>query len=134
MRVPLFDRELAEASFRLPPSMKLHGACEKYVLKLALQKLLPEAIVWRRKFGMSVPATDWLLGPLAPIAGELLGNEAVKRRGLLRPEYVERLRRGENAPGETRRRRLGEKLWTLVMLEAWLRVFIDGRGRRPSAL
>ncbi|HKB40944.1 MAG TPA: asparagine synthase-related protein, partial [Gemmataceae bacterium] len=27
-RVPLFDRALAEASFRLPPQLKLHGACE----------------------------------------------------------------------------------------------------------
>ena len=50
---------------RLPPQMKLHGACEKYVLKLALQKHLPREIVWRRKFGMSVPITDWALGPLA---------------------------------------------------------------------
>ena len=39
---------------------------------------------------------------------------------------------GEPEPGETRRRRLGEKLWALAMLEAWLRVFVDGRGRRPA--
>jgi asparagine synthase (glutamine-hydrolysing) len=37
VRVPLFDRALAEASFTLPPGMKLRGACEKYVLKLSLQ-------------------------------------------------------------------------------------------------
>lgn len=134
LRVPFFDRRLAEASFRLPPSMKLRGACEKFVLKLALQKHLPEVIIWRRKFGMSVPATDWLLGPLAPLAGELLATEAVRRRGLFRPDFVERLRRGEHAPAETRRRRLGEKLWTLLMLEAWMRVFIDGRGKRPASL
>ena len=41
---------------------------------------------------------------------------------------------GEPEPGETRRRRLGEKLWALAMLEAWLRVFVDGRGRRPAGV
>jgi hypothetical protein len=33
------------------------------VLKLGLSPHLPREIVWRRKFGMSVPITDWVLGP-----------------------------------------------------------------------
>ena len=98
LRVPLFDRALAEASFSLPPQLKLHGASEKYVLKLALQKQLPREIVWRRKFGMSVPITDWVLGPLAGLIEDLLGPAALARRGLFRDEYVGRLRRGENEP------------------------------------
>jgi asparagine synthase (glutamine-hydrolysing) len=132
VRVPLFDRALAEASFTLPPQMKLHGACEKYVLKLALRKHLPANIVWRKKFGMSVPITDWVLGPLAKTVEDLLGPAALARRNLFRPEYVARLREGHNEPSDTRRRRVGERLWALAMLEAWLRVFIDGRGQRPG--
>ena len=131
LRVPLFDRALAEASFHLPPQLKLHGAIEKYILKRVLQRDLPREIVWRRKYGMSVPVTDWVLGPLAPVLEELLGPPALKRRNLFRPEYVERLRQGRNDARETRRRRIGERLWTLAMLEAWMRVFIDGRGRQP---
>jgi asparagine synthase (glutamine-hydrolysing) len=132
VRVPLFDRALASASFRLPPSMKLHGACEKYVLKLMLQKQLPKEIVWRRKFGMSVPITDWVLGPLAAQMEDLVGSASLAKRALFRNEFVERLRQGQNQPNETRRRRIGERLWALAMLEAWLRIFIDRRGRRPG--
>ena len=139
VRVPLFDRALAEFSFRLPAELKLHGACEKYVLKLAMQGRLPEAVVWRRKFGMSVPITDWLLGPkksqargaLMPLIDELLSESALRRRGLFRPEYVARLLSGQDEPFETRRRRVGEKLWALCMIEQWLRIFIDGRGAQP---
>ncbi len=131
-RVPLFDRALAEASFTLPPQMKLNGAVEKFVLKLALRKRLPREIVWRRKAGMSVPITDWVLGPLARTMDDLLGPRALARRGLFREEYVSRLRSGQNDPHETRRRRLGERLWTLAVLEAWLRIFVDGRGKRPA--
>lgn len=132
VRVPLFDRALAEASFTLPPQLKLHGACEKYVLKLALQKFLPREIVWRRKFGMSVPVTEWALGPLAGVLEDLLGPASLARRGLFRPEYVSQLRQGHDVPSEVRRRRVGERLWTLAVLEAWLRVFIDGKGRPPG--
>ncbi len=63
VRVPLFDRALAEFSFRLAAVAQAARRSEKYVLKLAMQGRLPEAVVWRRKFGMSVPMTDWLLGP-----------------------------------------------------------------------
>ncbi len=132
LRVPLFDRALAEASFHLPPQLKLHGAVEKYILKRVLQPHLPREIVWRRKYGMSVPVTDWVLGPLAPLMEELLGPKSLNRRNLFRSGFVEQLRRGQNEPRETRRRRIGERLWTLAMLEAWLRVFVDGRGRQPG--
>ena len=47
-------------------------------------------------------------------------------------EFVAPLLEGRNTPGETRRRRVGERLWTLAMIEAWMRVFIDGGGKRPS--
>ena len=133
VRVPLFDRALAEMSFTVPPHLKLRGATEKYVLKLALQRDLPPDIVWRRKFGMSVPITDWVLGPLTGAIEELLGPRALAARGLFQDAYVGRLRRGQNEPHETRRRRIGERLWTLAMLEGWMRIFIDGRGKRPGA-
>jgi len=129
VRVPLFDRRLAEASFRIPPELKLHGACEKYVLKVAVKKQLPEDIVWRRKYGMSVPVTDYALGPLAPLLEELLGERSLAARGMFRPAYVRSLREGHDVPSELRRRRIGERLWALAMLEAWLRVFVDRRGR-----
>ena len=132
VRTPLFDRKLAQASFALAPQFKLNGAVEKFVLKLAVRGKLPRAVVWRKKLGMGVPITDWTLGPLAPAMRELLGKASLERRGLFRNDYVEPLLQGRNLPGETRRRRVGERLWALAMLEAWLRVFIDGGGKKPT--
>ncbi len=129
VQMPLFDRALAEWSFTLPPALKLHGSCEKYVMKLALQNRLPKEIVWRRKFGMSVPLTDWMFGALRPAMEERLSETAVSSRGLFQPEYVRELRLGKDVASETRRRRLGERLWALLVLETWCRLFVDGRGR-----
>lgn len=128
LRMPLFDRALAEWSFTLPTSLKLHGASEKHVLKLAMQGKLPDAIIWRRKFGMSVPVTDWVLGPLKPLVDELLSDASVKARGLFQPAFVRALRSGQDVASETRKRRLGERLWALLVLEVWCRRFVDGRG------
>ncbi len=131
VRAPLFDRSFVELAFRLPPALKLHGACEKYVLKLAMQKRLPEDIVWRRKFGMTVPILRWLDGALRPRVEEWLGDASVRRRGLFRTEFVRTLREHSGIAGETRRRRYGERLWALLILEGWLRRFVDNRGRAP---
>ncbi|MFM7846759.1 MAG: asparagine synthetase B family protein [Planctomycetota bacterium] len=126
---PLFDRRLATLSFQIPPQLKLHGACEKYVLKLALQRRLPAEVVWQKKLGMSVPITDWVLGALQGVLQDYLGAESLARRGWFRTAYVKQLLAGQNHPQETRRRRIGERLWTLVMLELWLRTIWDQRGR-----
>lgn len=135
VRMPFFDRALAEASFTLPPQMKLHGATEKYVLKRVLQKHLPREIVWRRKYGMSVPITQWLMRPpLNQMVARLLSAESVAKRGLFRFAYIERLLAGQNDAHETRRRRIGERLWCLAMLELWFRIFIDGRGKQPGEI
>lgn len=131
VNMPLFDRRLAEWSFTLPTQLKLQGSCEKYVFKQAMQGRLPKHIVWRRKFGMGVPVTDWVQGGLRPAVEEWLSDTAVARRGLLQPAFVRALREGRDVASEARRRRLGERLWALLMLEGWMRRFIDRRGAPP---
>jgi asparagine synthase (glutamine-hydrolysing) len=131
VQMPLLDRRMVDLAFRLPPSHKLRGAEEKAVLRRMLRGRLPEVILDRRKSGMCAPSTDWVLGGLRDAVADRLGPAAVRRRGLLRPEAVAQIVAGEDAPAEVRRRRHGEKVWALLMLEAWVRVMIDGRGRRP---
>jgi asparagine synthase (glutamine-hydrolysing) len=132
VRSPLFDRVLTEASFRFPPRHKLAGTCEKGVLKRAMSGRLPDEIVWREKSGMCVPTSHWVLGPLREIVADVLGPDSICARGLFRADYVTSLRVGKDQAIELRPRRIGEKLWALLMLELWLRSFIDGRGRASN--
>jgi asparagine synthase (glutamine-hydrolysing) len=75
--------------------------------------------------------TDWVQGALRPAVETYLSDERVRARGLFRPEFVRSLREGRDVASETRRRRLGERLWALLVLEVWLRRFVDARGRAP---
>ena len=81
---------------------------------------------------MSVPITELVSEPpLAQLVEDFVGDASVRARGLFRPELVKALREGQAVPSDTRRRRVGERVWTLVMLEAWLRRFVDLRGEPP---
>ena len=113
VRVPLFDRALAEASFALPPSWKLHGASEKHVLKLALQAALPSRDCLAAKVRDGRARDRLAAGPAGAAHRGAAGPGGAAAARAVSQRLVERLRRGEDLPGETRRRRIGERLWAL---------------------
>jgi asparagine synthase (glutamine-hydrolysing) len=120
VRAPFFDHSLTEWTFSLPPDWLLYGACEKHLLKRAAEPYLPPAVVWREKRGMGVPTTDWCMGPLRRDVARGLSPSRLRRDGWFAPAFIKTLLRGQDQPQEFRRRRLGEKLWTLLMLHLWL--------------
>lgn len=121
-RAPLFDRAVVDYAFRIPPTLKLAGASEKWVLKSAVEDLLPGTVVHRPKSGMRVPVQHWLGGPLHSLAADLLLGPRALARGLFRPEPIRAWMAGEGALWP----RHGAKLWLLLSLELWLRSFVDG--------
>jgi asparagine synthase (glutamine-hydrolysing) len=123
-RAPLFDREVVEYSFAIPPALKLAGTSEKWVLKRAARDLLPSTIVDRPKSGMRVPVQQWLRGPLRVLARDVLLGRRARERELFRPEPIREWMNGEGALWP----RQGGKLWLLITLELWLRAFVDGEG------
>ncbi len=121
VRVPFLNREMIEMAARMPPELKLRGFKRKYILKRALEKVLSHDIVWRKKAGFGAPIRSWLRGPLRPMVDDLLSAEAVKKRGLFRPEEVRRII-DLNLAG---REDLNLQVFQLLNLELWHRQFID---------
>jgi len=117
LRSPFCDLPLAEWTFRLPGEWFLQGACEKYILKRAVEDWLPAEIVWRSKRGMGVPITAWCLSALWHDLGDWLNPERLRQEGLWQPDLAARLVRGEL--GTIQHRRIGESLWLLVMWQQW---------------
>ncbi|MEK9521541.1 asparagine synthetase B family protein [Streptomyces venezuelae] len=118
-RSPLFDRAVVDHAFATPPSFKLRGTAEKWILKEAVRDLLPGTVVDRPKSGMRVPVQQWLTGPLRELGEDLLLGPTSRRRGLFRPETVRAWLRGEGALLP----RQGGKLWLVLTLELWLRSY-----------
>lgn len=76
-RVPYLDDELASFAFSLPDNLKQHGKHGKYLLKKWLDSRLPEADVWAKKRGFSVPVAAWLANRQAQWGPYLAQHEAV---------------------------------------------------------
>lgn len=128
VRAPFCDHRVIEAALALPSSAKVAGLRLKAVLKDAFADVLPAPIRRRRKQGFMIPLNRWLRDDLRGLVDTLLAPEQVRARGLFRPEAVARLR-SEHAAGA---RTHGDRLWTLLMLELWMREYLD--GRRPWRL
>src|SRR6266567_5343 len=121
VRVPFLNHEMLELAARMPPSLKLKGLQRKYILKKAVEKVLPREVVWRKKAGFGAPIRSWLRGPLRPMVDDLLSEETIKRRGLFRPQEVKRIIE-TNLSG---REDYNLQVFQLLNLELWQRAFID---------
>ncbi len=78
-RAVFLDNDLVDFCRRLPHSFKLRGGRRKYLLKKALEGILPHDVVERPKKGFGVPTAKWLrsmpeVPPLAPVAGMRMGR------------------------------------------------------------
>ncbi|PJF26470.1 MAG: asparagine synthetase B, partial [Phototrophicales bacterium] len=125
-RAPFLDHRLVELAAQIPMDLKLRGRVTKYVLKQAARGLLPGSIIDRPKHGFGVPIGTWLRRDIAAARDLLLSPEA-RRRGLLNMTAVERLV-SEHADGK---RDHGGRLWALLTLEWWHRLFIDPAELTP---
>ncbi|HZO25106.1 MAG TPA: asparagine synthase-related protein, partial [Chloroflexota bacterium] len=121
-RAPLFDRAVVELAVSAPPQLRLRGSVEKFLLKQAVRDLLPLSIVERPKSGMLVPVEAWFRGPLLATARERL-LDGLGPYHLFERAYLERLLAGRLGGV---RPRIGQKIWLLVTLEAWLRTHLGG--------
>ena len=91
-RFPFLDVRLVEFCNDLPPSMKLHGLVEKYLLKRAARPWLPPAILRRAKRPYRAPVHGSFFHESAPdYVRELLSPGAIKEAGLFKAGALEQL-------------------------------------------
>ena len=126
-RVPFLDHKLVEFAAAMPTRMKLRGLETKYVLRRAMQRLLPKEILKRRKMGFPVPIGAWLRGRFGNLLDEYVLAARATERGIFDARFVREL---------VARHRMGEdhseRLWALINFEIWQRQFIDGEALEAS--
>lgn len=59
-RSPFLDLEMVDFARRLPHSVKLRGGTTKWILKKALEPVLPASILYRKKKGFGTPVGSWI--------------------------------------------------------------------------
>ncbi|GGD55929.1 asparagine synthetase B [Pseudoxanthomonas indica] len=92
-RFPYLDHRVIEFANRLPPSYKIRGMTEKFLLRRALADLLPEDIVNRTKQPYRAPDSQSFFFDGQPLdyVADTLDPQRVRDAGYFDPQAVSRL-------------------------------------------
>jgi asparagine synthase (glutamine-hydrolysing) len=129
-RSPFLDRELTEFAATIPTAMRLRHYRTKYLLKRLAERYVPREVIYRRKRGFVMPASQWLRQDLLPCVRAVLESQSFRDRGWLCPSWI-RQALDEHV---TRQRDWTEQLWTAFILEIWARMALDGSLNRHDLL
>jgi asparagine synthase (glutamine-hydrolysing) len=101
------------------------------ILREALRGRIPKEILHRRKLGFPVPFGRWAREQFAPLLRSSILGPRARARALFEPQVLERLV-GEHEAGTANH---ADRLWLLLNLEMWQRIFLDGEDPAsvPSA-
>lgn len=89
VRAPFLDYRIVDFSFKnIPGNLKVKGVTLKYLLKKLARRILPRELSLNRKWGFSIPASEWFRRSLFP---ELEKTLLEHRSGLFKKGYIHRL-------------------------------------------
>jgi asparagine synthase (glutamine-hydrolysing) len=127
-RVPFLDDELVEHVAALPSALKVRMWQTKAIFREAVRDIIPPKILARKKMGFPVPVGRWLRHPFSDVVREFVLGPRAMARGLFDRAALIRMA-DEHRSGQGRH---GDRLWLLVNLEIWQRIFCEGED--PSAV
>jgi asparagine synthase (glutamine-hydrolysing) len=90
-RVPLTDLELTGFLRGLPARLKLRGLSQKRLMRLAMKDVLPPVIVNKKKVGLEMPCSRWLIDELRDLVSTHLDGSSIADSRLFRVEAADRL-------------------------------------------
>lgn len=120
-RVPFLDHELLEFCASIPPKLKMRRLQEKYILRRAMNDMIPPEILWRRKRGLNAPFSQWMQN-LPEFAMELLSKHQIKTKGYFNADFVAGMIKDHRAGTSNH----GMTLMCAIAVHIWDDLFVRG--------
>jgi len=122
-RVPFLDHKLIELAMDIPTEIKIRTQA-KHILKKAVEGLIPQNIINRKKQGFAAPIHEWFLRELKDYLEFALFDSAFRKRGLINYRYVTNLFETH----QKGKRDYSFQLWNLFNLSQWYDYWIEGKS------
>jgi asparagine synthase (glutamine-hydrolysing) len=119
-RVPFVDHKVVQFAFRIPGHLKLKGMTTKWILKKAMERLLPHQNIYRSKEGFSIPIKHWLRNELKELMFHYLSEARIQNAGLFNYSSI-RHKIHRHMDG---RENYSHQLWALLVFEIWREQFL----------
>jgi asparagine synthase (glutamine-hydrolysing) len=120
-RVPFLDHRLVEFGMEIPTNVKIANDIPKFILKKAVEGIIPRNIINRKKQGFDAPVREWFSGKLSSYVSEKLLNSPIKKREIFNLPYIEDMLQTH----VNRKANHGYRLWNLVNLFSWYEHWIE---------
>jgi asparagine synthase (glutamine-hydrolysing) len=124
-RAPFLDPRVVRAAWALPQGDRIAKGRGKVILREVLARYVPVELTDRPKQGFAIPLDRWLREGLRDWAETLLSDRDLFHRAGLDSNAVGILWSDHIA----QRRNEGQKLWTVLMLLAWVEQDLQSCGR-----
>ena len=125
-RVPFLDHEFVEFSTRVPAGLKIRNGAGKYIVKKAVEGLLPSDIIYRKKMGFPTPLRQWLMEDRAQgLMGWLLDPKGLAAAYVDRAELEGLIGRQQSGTEDGT-----DRIWRLLNLQVWGDLYFTGRRER----
>lgn len=122
-RAPFLDYRLVEYAFSLGPEYKIRNGITKYILRRALNKVLPEEVLYRKdKMGFVTPLEKWFRLDLREHIYGILTSEEFSGRPYFNHKKVLSIY-DDFVNGKTKN--IHYAVWSWINLELWLRKFFN---------
>ena len=119
-RSPFLDVDLMEFAMKMPASELLKNGKGKALVKRYLERWLPSDLINRKKAGFEIPVADWFRSRWYPGVRHLIVDGVAAQQGYIEPKAAGWLI-DQHLSGKP----YGNQIWTLLVFEIWLRLFIE---------
>jgi asparagine synthase (glutamine-hydrolysing) len=119
-RVPFLDLELMKLVESIPQKYKIRNRVQKYLLKKAVTKWIPQEIIDRKKVGFTTPLDEWFQNNLKKETEERLLSEGSACRQFFDVKVISRMINDHFEQKEDYKR----PLFSFLTFEIWYEQFI----------
>lgn len=120
-RVPFLDHRLVEFTMDIPENWKTKNKQAKYLLKKAVEGLIPDEIICRKKMGFGAPMAQWLKGDFGKEVEASIISSPLMKRDYFDLDYIRCLHHDHRSG----RRDNSLYIWSLYNLTAWYDYWIE---------
>lgn len=126
VRMPFLDTKVFDLAKGIPVEYKIANQTTKSILREAVQGMIPDHVLERRKLGFPVPIRHWLKNELYEWTVQLIQESEVD--SLIDKKVVLNLlsehRRGKSD--------YSRKIWTVLIFMLWHQIFIEKKYTFPK--
>ena len=121
LRTPFLDKEVFNVAQQIPANLRIANGTTKYILRKAVEGIVPDDVLYRKKLGFPVPIRHWLKDEMYEWALKIINDSQTDQ--LINKKYVVDLLNKHRVGKQDYSR----KIWVMLTFMVWHRVYIEDK-------